>query len=269
MKRLWGPVSRGGRCTGISPGTCRVMNRERVSVARAQGSSCRRAGDRRGQTRPREDPASSPPRAICSGVAASSCNPRLPGRVWSSVGAALRPGRAAGIGGAGEPGRPASLRGVDRLAPHGCLPPLPLASSFPNFLPLLPAISSSSSAVWCLRAPFVPPEQLGSQALLGGEASAGHGRSVGREWENRGAGRGKPRLPGARHTLLRTRSRGSQSAGIFPGGRRAQRRAAFHLRPGLPWVFRGGDLPLYPGRPRVHQGLLCNRRPLGTRLKRR
>lgn len=194
MERLWGPGSRRGRCTGISPGTCRVMNREGVCVARAQVSSYRRAGDRRGQTRPREDPASSPPRAICSGVAASSCNPRLPGRVWSSVGAALRPGRAAGTGGAGEPGRPASLRGVDRLAPHGCLPPLPLASFSPNFLPVrspsLPAISSASSAVWFLRAPFVPPEQLGSQALLGGEASAGHGRSVGWEWGNRGGGEG-------------------------------------------------------------------------------
>lgn len=171
------------------------QGREGVCVTRAQVSSHRRAGDRRGQGRPREDPASSPRRAISSGVAVSSWNPRLPDRVWSSVGAALRPGRALGIGGAGEPGRPASLPAVGRLAPHGRLPSLPFALFLPNFLPVLsaflPAISSPFSAVWFLRAPYVPPEQLGSQALLDGESSAGRWRRVQWGWESRGGGEGE------------------------------------------------------------------------------
>lgn len=166
------------------------QGREGVCVTRAQVSSYRRAEDRRGQGRPSEDPASSPRRAICSGVAVSSWNPRLPDHVWTSVGAALRPGLALGIGGAGEPGRPASLRGVDR-----CLPSLPFAVFFPNFLPLLsaflPAIFSPFSAVWFLRAPYVPPEQPGSQALLDRESSAGRWRSVGWGWESPGGGEGE------------------------------------------------------------------------------
>lgn len=88
-------------------------------------SGSARIEGRDASARAHRGPASSPPRALCCGAAASPGNPRLPHRSWSGVGAALWSARAPGIGGAGAPGRPASPRGgsPDWLAAHGASSP--------------------------------------------------------------------------------------------------------------------------------------------------